>query len=252
MLATLVLILCHFLAQICIPTLPTYFTSLLSPGQLFYWPGFLLSLIFQTYVVTILHGTIYHAYVYIVLPYMVYIVPFFVKEFPLGRKCYKSTDSLRLASILPIEYRAAQVLQNIFNLAIGYFLFPLQILCAITFVFSAFMIIRYSEKLETVINCLLVVWCLITSLAWSLVLLVFGYLHYKGALILKSWKQYGSASRVTTGKRKRKEVKMFVLSCQQLKVGCANFFVINRISVLKYAKLLTIGLAKALLLLKFD
>lgn len=175
------------------------------------------------------------------------VVPFIAKELSLGKKRYSSTPSLRLLPTLMIEYRAAQLLQNLYNSVIGLFLFPFQSLASLMFMVSSFMVITHWDTLNRISLSLMISWSLLAPNAWIIVLMMGAYLHKSGVRVLNSWRHH---QQFITSKADRKLMGKFRLSCKSLSVSYNRMYTIKPISTMIFVRGLIKGLLRCLLTMR--
>ncbi len=248
LLTTLSVIALDSISFVVFPELPILMSSVIPSGRFYTTSLQALCLMYNIYMIIILHWTIFIAYVYVLLIHVFFVVPFVSKEFTLNRKSYKSSWFLRNPTNLRLELRAVQILQFIFNKAVGVFLYPLQILCTVSFIFSTFTIIKQRNDLSMEVFAMTVIWSVATSVPWALFLIIGGYLHSNAGKISSSWKCY----KVWRTSSERREMNKFQLSCKPITFNYGTFYVIRRVSVLIYVRVLTRGLVRALLTLKIN
>lgn len=224
------------------PNMPILFTSMFPKGTslLFHIPP----LMFHIYTVLILYlatCTIFIDSVY----YGVLVVPFVVKELRLDRRRYRSLSKLREMHVLKMEYRAAEILQRIFNNHVGRFLLVFQSLASLMFMICGFMIVKHGGDMNTISFCLLWVWLLGSAGIWSGWLAACAYFSTHGLKILNSWKYH-----VWARNHERVIMKKFRLSCKPLAVSYKNMYIIRSRSVLAFIQGLLRGLMRTLLTLR--
>lgn len=201
----------------------------------------------HVYIVGVMYLNIFVMYSYVGYSYVTLVLPFLAKEIRLGKKSYKSLDRLREPVILMREYRAIQVLQNIFIGLVGRFLFPLQTMATVVFVFSSFMIIKHGYEMGVVPLVLMGSWSLMALFGWSFILMAAGYLYLSGNKILNSWRCYLGWNFVGCSK---KVFSKFRRSCKPIMINYGKVFIIRKVSVLIFLRGLMRGMMRALLTLK--
>ncbi len=215
------------------------------------WPliiRFHLVYILPCYTVFIIYLNLY-VISYAGLVYSLLIIPFIVKELRLGCYSYHSISHLRLdSSLLSMEYRSAQLLHEVGLMQIlGQFLIPTQWLCTLIFVLSSTAIILYGPDMDLAPCVLLTIWIVIPTLAWSLVMVIGGYLRSNCSKLLNSWKYRNT---YWANKKEMKVMNKFRLSCEPLAFHHRKMYVIKEGSLMVFYRHLVRGLMRAILTLR--
>ncbi len=182
-----------------------------------------------------------------VFMYGALVVPFLAKELALGRKSYKSLSKLRAVNTLIIEYRTAQILQNVFNVLVGPSLIPLQTLVTLMFMVTGFLGIRNWNTMNTISLTLMITWAFMAPFFWILGLIIASYLFRSGNKILNSWKYHQMS---IASAKERKLLGKVRVSCRPLCVAYKKIYVIRPISSMVFTRGLVKGLMRTLLTLK--
>lgn len=176
-----------------------------------------------------------------------HVVPFFCKNFRLGRKSYETLTLFRSQNVLCTEYRAAQVLQKVYNDLVGRFLIPFQCMATLMFIFAGVGLLKLRQEMESVSIWLLGILLVITPGIWLVILIVGAYLHLNGMKILRSWK-YGVAKTLENNSTLEKKImSKFRLSCSPLSITFKKAYTIRPGSVLVFVRGLIKGLMRTLL-----
>lgn len=185
----------------------------------------------------------------VVFLYGTLFVPFLAKELVLGRKSYKSLSKLRTMETLVLEYRAAQLMQNICNALIGPLLIPLQTLITLMFMVSGFIVIRNWSTMDSISLMLMLAWAFTAPFFWLVDLMIASYLFRSGKKILNSWKYHQmSIARI----KERKLLGKVRVSCRPLSIAYKKIYIIRPTSSMVFIRGLVKGLMRTLLTLKTD
>lgn len=168
----------------------------------------------------------------------------FLKELRVGRKAsaYQTNSKLREMNNLIRIYKGAEILLARTNVIVGFVLFPLQSICTMICVFSAFEVIKHRDDLGIEIVLVLLIWAVVTPLGWAGVLIIGGVVHSEGNKILASWKQFpwrNARERVIMGKFRR--------SCMPLRIAWGRIFIVRRTSLMVFVRGLSRGIMRCLL-----
>ncbi|CAL8125329.1 unnamed protein product [Orchesella dallaii] len=174
-------------------------------------------------------------------------IPFIVKEFRLGRKCYASLASLRKPKNLMLAYRTAQILHEKFRLIFQYLIVPTQFIITNLFIFCCVMIIKFGQSLKPSSRFMLVSWALFGITFWASYLWLGGYLYLNGNRVLKSWKYHPWNSRA-----EKNLMSKFQKSCRPIMIHYGRTYVIKKVTVLKFLRGISRGVLRTLLTVAKD
>lgn len=178
--------------------------------------------------------------------YGIFVGPFIANELKLGRPFYKSSSNLRNFATLTIEYRACQLLQNRFNRLLGPYVVLIEPMIKIVFWFTASMAIKHRKDMDKITYLLFASWSILIPLFWSIILVLGGWIHYKGNKVLNSWR-YCQNFRNST---ERKSMHQFRLSCKPIFICYGKMYTIKKVNLLLFSRSLAKGLMKSLISLK--
>ncbi len=173
-------------------------------------------------------------------------IPLLVRELPVGKRNHKyySNEILRSPENIIHVYMTVEILQNKINQLCGILLIPFQTVTTLLFTFSGYVVIRHRDTIGIGPVLLMLTWAICAPAVWGMILIMGGYLHSNGVKILSSWKRYSWKTRA-----ERKLMSKFVKSCKPLIICYQNVFVIRKISVMIYVRILSRSLARTLLTL---
>lgn len=230
--------LCPFSSVLIGSTIPPTTNILLIPLRLF------MIYVFPHYL-TFSYSAFASILLVAVTLYGVVTFPFLVRELNLGRKCYKTERLLRQPLEIIHVYRSAQILQLNANNVVQYLIIPSQTLVLYLTLFACVMIIKFGNVMSPSSKGMLSSWAFVACTAWTMVLMVGGYMHWYGKKVLESWKYYkwprNGDKRVMSRFRK---------SCKPFMINFGKYYVIRRLSVLKFLRGISRGIFRSLLTLR--
>lgn len=169
-------------------------------------------------------------------------VPFMVKELRMDKKTYISKCQLRTPSNLILVYRSSQILQTQMLNIVEYIIVPSQAIVTNVILFSSVMLIKQGYRMSMASKGMLGSWGIICTIGWTVVLMIWGYMHWYGKKLLDSWKYHQWPT-----KRDRALMSKFRKSCKPLRMQFGRTYVIRRLSVLKFLRSISRGIFRALL-----
>lgn len=168
------------------------------------------------------------------------------KEFSLSHPDvkYKTIPRFRWIPNLPTNYRAFERLHNDFMGIQGLVVLPLNIFISHYALYCNLVLIRDLRELDWFSVCGIAVWNIATLTIWGVLLHVGGAFHTLSKESLKSWKV---CSGVGGSEHERKYLKKFRKGCRPLFIGTEGYFVMRRLSVLKFFRGVTRGTFRIML-----
>lgn len=177
-----------------------------------------------------------------------YYIPFVIFELKLGRlkKAYKSCKTLRDPLInLMMAFRTCQIVQLLLNNVLGIFLVPTHFLVCQFVVMGTYTVVKHIHEL-TVTTSVFAIFVLVNvGLFWGTFLMMGGYAHLYGVKVLESWKYYKNYK----SRNEKKLMSKFRKSCKPIMINYYSYFIMRRLSVLKFVRSLSRGILRALLAL---
>lgn len=174
--------------------------------------------------------------------------PILSKEFraqlPYGLN-HRTLSKLRLPQNLSIEYRKFEILHSLVIHCISIAIVPFNSAVLHFILFCNFMLIRHGHSLDNLSLALLIIWTLVLQGFWLMVLEVGGRFHKFSKSTLNSWKFLNIKDKC-----KKKYMKKFRKSCKPLYLGMQGYFVMNRLSVLKFLRGVIRGTFRTVVTLK--
>ncbi len=219
------------------------FIGALIPKNIFIVPLAILSFLFHSYVGSILcinaallagKCTVYIVYIHLLLN----------KELRLGRCCYKTCDNLREAKNIRLVYRSLQILHQhcLLYCPFGIYLAIFNFGFIATTVYITFALAGYWKLLSGYARTLLILGDLFVIAYWIFILQV-GCLLFDGSKkVLMSWKIHDWGL-----KEQNKLMSKFCRSCTPILLCYGSSFVVGKLSILRYFRVITRGTIRALL-----
>jgi hypothetical protein len=138
-----------------------------------------------------------------------------------------------------------QLLHNFAIGVLGFVILPLQGLYTQFILYANFTLIREWHEMDSMDILRLGAIALLAQVMWVTVLEFSGRFHQQSVKTIHSWKKF-----VLWSKRSRLYMKKFRLSCRPLYIGTEGFFVVRRLSVLKFLMAIVRGTFRAILTAK--
>jgi len=168
-----------------------------------------------------------------------------MRELRPNKKKYVTRHSLRHSAQLPLFYRQLEILHKAGIRLLGKILLPMQFLIGKFILYGNFTLVRYGHILTHLDLLRISSFVLIFQVVWSLTLEFSGQFYRHSIATLISWK----GLRIPR-KEDRKYMSRFRKSCRPLYIGTEGYFVIRRLTVLKFLRAIIRGTFRSLLTAK--
>lgn len=233
-----------FMSCVCIwNSRELIFLGALIPEMYYYTPLNILGICLNIYLFLILMVSAVIAEV-LGITYVYYLTQVFTKELTLGRKKYRTTDSLRDARNIRLIYRSFQVLNsNVMWFAGPFILFGHASLMIFP-IYGNMLLFKYWHILIPVVRAFILLLTLFVICLWLIVLQLGNYLYSRGDKMLVSWMHSNWGS-----KQEYRNMIRFRKSCAFVLIRFQSTFVIKRITPFLYVKSVIRGTLRSMLTL---
>lgn len=190
---------------------------------------------------------------FILLAYFIHFIPIFGHEFRLDKKNSvifktKATGNLRKVINFTRVYRALEIMLTLQNQVIAVGLLPLQTCAWFLCVFCFVTLEKHWKDLQALGKLIVFGFGCVCMLTWTLILKMAGHITVTNGKTRHSWKRAEIDKllnfRLLSAKR---YMKRFGRSCRPINVGYGKMFVVKPGTVLRFLKMLSRGILKALL-----
>lgn len=220
------------------------FLSELIPIQYYYFfPFGLVISLFHSYQIAVL-GVNLAFTCSLSMVYLFYLCDVLTNELTLGRTTYRTSDDIRSASNLCLNYRALQVLNANSMSVMGRFVVYLHSAMMLIPINLSFNLIAYWSEIGVVSKSLFIFACIVAFCFWTMVLQFGKVLDVRGEKLLTSWQRMNWDCSTTT-----KYMNKFRKSCQLILLRHEKVMVVKRITQFLYIKGVVRGTFRFLLTL---
>lgn len=202
------------------------------------------TLLIQGGVLFLIFQSVWHALVFFVLAFTLYITPMIsmiFKDLLPREKNYRMRAWLRTYPVLLNEYTRLELMHNVFNQLVAPGIIPFQSIVTQISLFCSCTLILSWNRLDIVTRIILILWEIGIIFLQSMILELGGRLHSQSKKVLKEWKY------LNWRPLSKRILNKFRKSRRPIALRAGQYHSIKRLSILKFYKGLIRGTFRAIL-----